>query len=148
MLVFTFSFSNVERLCAWANQSRQGFQFETTQSNFEFCHYPKFTFVSRLKTLFCVQLLRFDSSIKPIVQNAEVHVRNTQTNATKVSCIVEAVSQTHSVSLGPLCETKYIDPLIKLFSSLHSNQLSNSVQTPRFKTVHAKPWNLGKAIAK
>ena len=30
----------------------------------------------------------------------------------------------------------YIDPSIKLFSSLHSNKLSNSVQTQRSKTAH------------
>ena len=60
---------------------------------------PKFSFVSRLNTLFCVQLFRFDSSIKPIIQSAEVHARNTQTNAKKLSCVVGAISHTKSVLL-------------------------------------------------
>ena len=129
-----------------------GFPFEIIQSKFEFCLHPQFTFVSRLKSPFCIQLPRFDSSKILLVKIQAFTLKTPQTNENKVSC--EGYFSNPKCLVGTIAQKDYwsFDHVFFKYGLEKIKEVqklqSNSVQTQRSKISHEKRRNLRNEIAK
>ena len=116
----------------------------------------KLTFVSRLKTPFCLHLFRFDSSKNYIVENPSVHAKSTQTNADKNAlcwgcfsnqkCLVETIAE-NKLLIPLILQSNCFQEALKQIREVQQLE-SNSVQTDRSKIVHAKRSSVHNEIAK